>query len=214
MWISYRKRILLWHTARNILAIFYLLQIGVTWCCDQLDPRFDSLESKAYLSEIIVTARVINLTQTSYQTRRDYKSFTASVYIISVLQNRNSAPIKRKTIVDIDGFIPNPQHEPTAQSTDTPTSLDSELKDNPHCLSNVSLDTTYIIFINRSVQNNSHSLSRILNPNSHLYYTAQIATTYTLQSQKKVRKLCDVDGCKCKYNLQCIVSIMCPQMIC
>lgn len=198
MWISSRKRILLWHTARNILAIFYLLQTGVIWCCDRLDPKFDNVESKSLLSEIVVSARIISLSQTRFTSRRNYRSYTATVRINYVLkQSTNlSTIIERKDVIDIDGFMPNPEIEPTAQSTRA-SSLGLLQQDNPHCLSYVSLDKNYILFLNHSSYNNSNSVSssrrRILP--SHRYHTAQLSTEYTQSLQKKIRKvLCDSDN--------------------
>lgn len=211
MWISSRKRILLWHTARNILAIFYLLQTGVIWCCDRLDPQFDNVESKALMSEIVVSARIISLSQTRLP-RRDYRSYTAAVRINYVLKQNASTIIQRKDVIQIDGFMPNPELEPTAQSTRA-SSLGLQQQDNPHCLSYVSLDKSYILFLNHSTHNNSNSLTgsrRRITP-SHRYHTAQLSTEYTQSLQKKIRKvLCDTDKdgepCGKRSNIQIVLA--------
>lgn len=193
MWIVRHKRIPLWYTARNILAIFYIFHIGMVYSCGTV---FSDVQSKALLSQIVIVGKVDNLTLTSSEQSQDYRSYTAVVQVLSVLKQprhwqRNNA-ISRKQYITISGFLTDSSNSwssssnfSSAQPISTTSSVTSS-SSNHSCLSYVTLSKDYILFINHTTG---------INQNRHTYHTAQLSTNYTKTDKKLIRDvLCDNCG--------------------
>lgn len=191
MWIAHHKRILLWHTARNILAIFYMFHIGLVYSCGTV---FDDVQTKALLSQIVIVGKINGLRLTPSQQSPDYNSYTAIVQVLSVLKQpgilQQDDILNRKQYITIDGFLTDSdsssslstsaQHISTTSQTPTPTAT------NRSCLSYVNLSADYILFINRSATPDQ---------NRTTYHTAQLSSNYTKTDKKLIKDvLCDDCG--------------------
>lgn len=173
MWIS-RKRILLWHTARNILAIFCLLISHSSGC---IVSSYNDIQSKAVSSPIVIVARVLDL---------DKSTSRGTVQVRSVLKQPNS-DISRRDKLTVEGLrktVETTNQPLSAQILDTSTSTYNSTSADP-CLSYVSISKSkeYILFINQSVSGVKD-----------LYRTVHKASDYT-KPDKKLLKNVLCDGC-------------------
>lgn len=196
MWIAHHKRILLWHTARNILAIFHMLQIAIASGCV---TEFDNVQSKALLSQIVIVGRIQKLELTRPQLTEDYQTYTALVQVLSVIKQPKTLhrSIRRRQHIPIEGFLNRTEMTysllstlPSAQSLSLTSATNSS--SNGHCLSYVNALEDYILFINRTSSNN---LDR------PTYHTAQLSTNYTKTDKKLIKDvLCVNCGMYHLYN--------------
>lgn len=179
MWAS-RKRILLWHTARNILAIFYLLLSLSSGC---IISNYSDIQSKALSSPAVIVARVLAL---------DAYTSRGTVQVRSVLK-QTKGDIERRDTLTIEGLYSLEEatnHRLSAQILDTST-LPYNSTSADRCLSYVSISKEYILFIN-------HSNSGL----KDLYHTVHKASDYTKPDKKLIKNtLCD--GCGKYQSTMC-----------
>lgn len=183
MWITHHKRIFLWHTARNILAIFYLLQIGIVASCV---TEFDDVQSKALLSQIVIVGKISRLDSSP---SLDYR--VAKIQVLSILKQPLNGDIRlrRRQYLNISGFLPansSPSITPVAQPS-TLTYLAQTVTPHRLCLSYVNISENYILFINRTSDNRPQPAIR--------YHTAQLTSKYTRTDKKQIKDvICDKCG--------------------
>ncbi|XP_067933510.1 uncharacterized protein [Watersipora subatra] len=202
MWRAHHKHIHLWHTARNILAIFYMWQINFVFCCE---TRFEDVQTKALLSQIVIIGKIHSLDPLPSRRFQDYNIYSGTVQVTSVLKKpenqTDSEIITRKQYIQIEGFLQHSSKNSssklsTAQllrstSTATPST-------NHTCYSYVELSKEYILFISQSASASQGKLT---------YHTAQLSSNYTKTDKKLIKDvLCK--GCarppnaKSKRNVQ------------
>ena len=184
MWLTHHKRILLWHTARNILAIFYMCQIGFVYSCGTV---FDDVQSKALLSQIVIVGRIQSLDSSPPQQSQDYRGDVGVVQVLSVLKQpettTNDETIYRKQYIEVTGFA-NSERQSSLSSAQNLSATPPAT--NYSCLSYVNLLQEYILFINRT---SGASQER------PTYHTAQLISAYTRSDKKLIKDvLCENCG--------------------
>lgn len=174
MWTS-RKRALLWHTARNILAIFYTLQIVTVSCCR---TPFDDVQSKALSSSAVIAGTIRDL---------DYFKQTASVHVTSVIKDTTDKSIQRKDVITISGLIPFEYKSKTLDLRAQPRGSLTSILALQQCFSFVNISSEYILFINHT-QNSGADI---------IYKNVHEAVDYTKSDKKLIKSILCEDCGKC-----------------
>jgi len=162
------------YTARNILALFYMLHISFVSCCR---TDFDSVQTRALLSQVVIVGKIERLyeSSTTDYPSMDYKRYSADVEVLSIVKeptyatNYTGEPLARRRTIQIDGFL---------KLSDASRWADNSITDD-RCLSYVKEEEYYLLFINHTTT--SYNVAS--------YRNVQPAAEYTKTDKKLIKSV-------------------------